>query len=515
MGHGVKLSELVEKMELKNLTPTVELKGKEVSIPEVNRPALQLSGFFDHFDSDRVQIIGYVEYTYLQTLDYERKIKIYDELVTYKVPCIVYSRNLEPDKELIEKAAKQDIPIFQTEKQTSGFMAELIRWMNVKLAPCISIHGVLVDVYGVGVLIMGESGIGKSEAALELIKRGHRLVTDDVVEIRKVSDETLVGSAPDITRHFIELRGIGIVDVKSMVGVIVVVMFGVIPQLTRTMGTLMMSIADFVPQMQRWIREFSHNNREIMELVNQLQFNSDQAIKWGISLLGNGAGNMMNTTMSAVGSIVSGLATFFIAFSFACYVLFQKEKLHVQVRKVFFAFLPKQKADSILKVCSLTYRTFANFLTGQCLEAVILGSMFCVILSILRMPYALLIGVLIAFTALVPIFGAFIGCAVGTFLIFMVSPKQAVLFIIVFLVLQQIEGNLIYPHVVGESVGLPSIWVLAAVTIGGNLMGIVGMLIFIPLLSVFYTIFREFVYLRLKKQHIKQVTEKEIFFDKD
>ena len=219
MGHGVKLSELVEKMELKNLTPTVELKGKEVSIPEVNRPALQLSGFFDHFDSDRVQIIGYVEYTYLQTLDYERKIKIYDELVTYKVPCIVYSRNLEPDKELIEKAAKQDIPIFQTEKQTSGFMAELIRWMNVKLAPGISIHGVLVDVYGVGVLIMGESGIGKSEAALELIKRGHRLVTDDVVEIRKVSDETLVGSAPDITRHFIELRGIGIVDVKSMFGV--------------------------------------------------------------------------------------------------------------------------------------------------------------------------------------------------------------------------------------------------------------------------------------------------------
>lgn len=219
MGHGVKLSELAEKMELKNLTPTVELKGKEVSIPEVNRPALQLSGFFDHFDSDRVQIIGYVEYTYLQTLDYERKIKMYDELVTYKVPCIVYSRNLEPDKELIEKAAKQDIPIFQTEKQTSGFMAELIRWMNVKLAPCISIHGVLVDVYGVGVLIMGESGIGKSEAALELIKRGHRLVTDDVVEIRKVSDETLVGSAPDITRHFIELRGIGIVDVKSMFGV--------------------------------------------------------------------------------------------------------------------------------------------------------------------------------------------------------------------------------------------------------------------------------------------------------
>ena len=263
------------------------------------------------------------------------------------------------------------------------------------------------------------------------------------------------------------------------VGVIALVMFGVIPQLTRTMGSLMISIANFVPQ----------------------------DIKWGISILGSGAGNMMNTTMSAVGSIVSGFATFFIAFSFACYILFQKEKLHVQIRKVFFAFIPKQKAEAFLKICSLTYQTFANFLTGQCVEAVILGSMFVVTLSILKMPYALLIGTLIAFTALIPIFGAFIGCAVGCFLIFMVSPEQAILFIIVFLVLQQIEGNLIYPHVVGGSVGLPSIWVLAAVTIGGNLMGIVGMLIFIPLVSVLYTIFREFVYLRLKEKNIKQVTK--------
>ena len=301
-----------------------------------------------------------------------------------------------------------------------------------------------------------------------------------------------------------------ILTIVLVVSVIALVMFGVIPQLTRTMGTLVTSINDFIPQMQSWIGEFFHNNQEIMNLVDQIEFDPDQAIKWGISLLGNGAGNMMNTTMSAVGSIVSGVATFFIAFSFACYILFQKEKLHIQIRKVFFAFLPRQKADAFIKVCSLTYRTFANFLAGQCLEAVILGSMFVVTLSILRMPYALLIGILIAFTALIPIFGAFIGCAVGSFLIFMVNPQQAILFVIVFLVLQQIEGNLIYPHVVGESVGLPSIWVLAAVTIGGNLMGIVGMLVFIPLLSVLYTIFREFVYLRLKKQNIKQVTKTEI-----
>ena len=280
-------------------------------------------------------------------------------------------------------------------------------------------------------------------------------------------------------------------------------MFGLIPQLTATIGSLMNSIAEFIPQMQSWVREFTHNNREIMDLVNQVEFNPNKAIQWGMSILGNGAGNFMNTTMTAVGSIVSGVTTFFIAFSFACYILFQKEKLHLQIRKVFFAFLPQQKADAFLKVCSLTYRTFANFLTGQCLEAVILGCMFVITLSILRMPYALLIGVLIAFTALIPIFGAFIGCAVGSFLIFMVNPKQAILFIIVFLVLQQIEGNLIYPHVVGNSVGLPAIWVLVAVTLGGNLMGIVGMLIFIPLVSVIYTLFKEWVAERLEQKKVK------------
>lgn len=301
-----------------------------------------------------------------------------------------------------------------------------------------------------------------------------------------------------------------LLTIVLVVGVIVLVMFGLIPQLTATIGSLMNSIAEFIPQMQSWVREFTHNNREIMDLVNQVEFNPNKAIQWGMSILGNGAGNFMNTTMTAVGSIVSGVTTFFIAFSFACYILFQKEKLHVQVRKVFFAFIQKRKAEVILEVCSLTYRTFANFLTGQCLEAVILGSMFVITLSILKMPYALLIGIIISFTALIPIFGAFIGCVLGCLLIFMVSPKQAILFILVFLILQQIEGNLIYPHVVGSSVGLPSIWVLAAVTIGGNLLGIVGMLIFIPLVSVLYTLFREYVYLRLKKQHIKKVTKTEV-----
>lgn len=215
----VEMQELVERMQLKNLTPDVDISERGVDVPDVNRPALQLTGFFDHFDSNRVQIIGYVEHTFLAELDSKKKCEIYDMLLSYHIPCIIYSRSLQPDEVLLRKATERQIPVFQTDASTSPFMAELIRWLNVQLAPCISIHGVLVDVYGIGVLIMGESGIGKSEAALELIKRGHRLVSDDVVEIHKVSDETLVGQAPDITRHFIELRGIGIVDVKMLYGV--------------------------------------------------------------------------------------------------------------------------------------------------------------------------------------------------------------------------------------------------------------------------------------------------------
>lgn len=216
----VEMQKIVEKMNLKNLTPDVSLEDRAVGVPDTNRPALQLTGFFEHFDYKRVQIIGYVEYTFLKTVDEKEKERIYDTLLSYQIPCIVFCRDLQPEPMLLEKANERQVPVFSTNVKTSAFTAELIRWLNVELAPCISIHGVLVDVYGVGVLIMGESGIGKSEAALELIKRGHRLVSDDVVEIHKVSDDTLVGNAPDITKHLIELRGIGIVDVKTLFGVL-------------------------------------------------------------------------------------------------------------------------------------------------------------------------------------------------------------------------------------------------------------------------------------------------------
>lgn len=215
----VKLTKVIKKMELKNLTPEVNTGNIFLHVPEVNRPALQLTGFYDQFDNDRLQIIGNVEYSYLCSLKEEDRIDRYRQLLSSNIPCLVFCRELEPEEKVLEMAKTYRIPVLQTAKSTSSFMAEVIRWLRAQLAPCIVIHGVLVDVYGEGVLITGESGIGKSEAALELIKRGHRLVTDDAVEIRKISDEVLVGSAPGVIRYFIELRGIGIIDVKTLFGV--------------------------------------------------------------------------------------------------------------------------------------------------------------------------------------------------------------------------------------------------------------------------------------------------------
>ena len=216
---SVSLNSVIEKMKLENLTPEIDLNKKRITLAEVNRPALQLAGYFDNFDATRLQIIGFVETTYMETLSDEQKRDIYERFFSYEeMPCVVICREIKPDEIFLEAAIRHQIPILMTGKPTSSFMAEIIRWLSVKLAPCISVHGVLMDIYGIGVLITGESGIGKSEAALELMKRGHRLVTDDVVELRKVSDDTLVGSAPDITKHFIELRGIGIVDVKALFG---------------------------------------------------------------------------------------------------------------------------------------------------------------------------------------------------------------------------------------------------------------------------------------------------------
>ena len=216
---SVSVAKIVKKMNLKNFTGNLDLKEHKITLADVNRPALQLNGFFEHFEQSRVEIIGMVEYAYLQKKSEEERKELYDGFLSFDIPCIIFCRGFEPDAMFLEAANRSQIPVLGTDEATSSFMAELINTLTEELAPSITIHGVLVDVYGEGLMIMGESGIGKSEAALELVKRGHRLVTDDVVEIRKINDHTLIGTSPEVTRYFIELRGIGIIDVKTLFGV--------------------------------------------------------------------------------------------------------------------------------------------------------------------------------------------------------------------------------------------------------------------------------------------------------
>ncbi|MBR4768301.1 MAG: HPr(Ser) kinase/phosphatase [Lachnospiraceae bacterium] len=215
----VKISSLTQKFGIRNLTENLDLDELYIESPDVNRPGLPIAGFWDKFASERVQIIGLVEHHYLQTKTSEERLKTYEALLSSGIPCLLFARSLEPMEELIPLAEEKQVPVLISDQATSVLSAEIIRWLHVQLAPMITIHGVLMDVYGEGILITGESGIGKSEAAIELIKRGHRLVADDVVEIRRVSDDTLVGCAPEVTRHLIELRGIGIVDVKALFGI--------------------------------------------------------------------------------------------------------------------------------------------------------------------------------------------------------------------------------------------------------------------------------------------------------
>lgn len=217
--HSVSVAKVAELLDLKNITEDMDLKARMIECSDVNRPALQLSGYFEHFEDSRVQLIGNVEYTYIEKMSDEEKRERYSRFMEFDIPCIIFCRDLQPDEIFMKEAEEHNIPILSTGRSTSSFMAELIYCLGEQLAPCITVHGVLVDVYGEGVMITGESGIGKSEAALELIRRGHRLVTDDVVEIRKINEHTLMGTSPEITRHFIELRGIGIIDVKTLYGV--------------------------------------------------------------------------------------------------------------------------------------------------------------------------------------------------------------------------------------------------------------------------------------------------------
>ena len=291
-----------------------------------------------------------------------------------------------------------------------------------------------------------------------------------------------------------------VVTILLVTGGLFLVIFVVAPQLVKTFLNLQSSIPVFFAGVRDEAERIFASNPQILEYMNQMEVDWQEVFQNMVAFLKSGAGTMLNTTFSAAVSIVSGVSSFLIGFIFAIYILLQKETLGRQMKKVLEAFLPEPAVGRILDIMALTERTFSNFLTGQCVEAVILGTMFFVALTVIRLPYALLIGVLIAFTALIPIFGAFVGLAVGVFLMLMVNSMDALVFTITFFVLQQIEGNLIYPYVVGNSVGLPSIWVLVAVTVGGSMMGIVGMLIFIPLCSVLYALLRDGVNARLGRK---------------
>ncbi len=217
--YSVSIKEMKETYNLKLISEDMDLTNKFLNYSDINRPALQLAGFYDYFDSNRLQIIGIVEYSYLQKLGEEERAKTLREFFSHRVSCLILCRNLDPFPEMYEYAKEFDVPVLCSSDGTTDLMGELIRWLKVQLAPRLTMHGVLVDIYGEGVLILGESGIGKSETALELVKRGHRLVADDAVEVKKVSQATIIGSCPEVIRYFIELRGIGIIDIKQMFGV--------------------------------------------------------------------------------------------------------------------------------------------------------------------------------------------------------------------------------------------------------------------------------------------------------
>ena len=294
--------------------------------------------------------------------------------------------------------------------------------------------------------------------------------------------------------------------VLALLLVILIIMiagFVILPELGSTVMGLGKGIETGIRNLQIWIDSTFQNNSAIVEWANSLEIEPQKMVDSIMGVLQNGVNNILSSAVTVTVGIANTAMNASIAFVFACYILIQKEKLMIQAKKALFALLPEKTVEYLLHVCTLANNTFSRFVTGQCIEAVILGTMFFVAMTVFQFPYAMLVGVLIAFTALIPIFGAFIGCVISALLILLVSPMKALLFLILFLVLQQIEGNLIYPHVVGGSVGLPSVWVLVAVTVGGSLMGVAGMLIFIPLVSVIYALFREWMYKSLKKKGVQ------------
>lgn len=293
-----------------------------------------------------------------------------------------------------------------------------------------------------------------------------------------------------------------IITLLIVLGVLTLAMVVIIPELTRTVKMLASQVPAAMTAAQEWYQDNQDKLPSVAAFIEESELDIASISAKATEFLQSAATGVLSSGFHLIGSVVSGIVSFLIGIVFSVYVLIQKEKLSCQTRKILYALLPEKKADRVISIGKLANQVFSGFLSGQCLEACILGAMFVIILGIFRIPYAMLIGVVIALTALIPIVGAFIGCVVGIFLIIMVDPVKAVWFLILFLVIQQIEGNLIYPRVVGGSIGLPSMWVLVAVSVGGSLFGISGILLFIPLCSVCYALFRDFIHGRLRKKGI-------------
>ena len=287
-----------------------------------------------------------------------------------------------------------------------------------------------------------------------------------------------------------------------VIGILLIAIFIVGPELGRTLGNLMQSIPVFFQETQKWAEEMLKKYPDIVKQISEIKIDWSALIQQGVEFVKNGAGGVVNSTIGFAGSVANGMMNTVFSFIFAMYMLLQKEKLCGQGRRVFYAWLPEKAADTIMSVLTLSNRVFSRFISGQCLEAFILGSMFFVTLSIFQFPYALMISVMVMCLALMPRVGACSAGVLGALQTLPVNPMQAVIFVILFQVLQQIEGNFIYPHVMGTSIGLPPLWVLFAVTVGGAAMGIFGMLLFIPACSVFHALMKEAIQKRLREKNV-------------
>lgn len=294
-----------------------------------------------------------------------------------------------------------------------------------------------------------------------------------------------------------------VISFFAIVGIFVLISSIIIPNIIETAAILPKNFDNSARALQKWMNGNTKLSNNVVNLINNMGIDWNNIFSKAKTIIFNGAGSMLLSTLEAATSLASATVEFILGVIFAIYILAQKNRLSIQFKKLLYAFMKKEKVDSILEILKLTNLTFSNFITGQCIVAAILGMMFFVIMMLLSMPYALMISVLIGFLSIIPVLGSAIGCALSVLLIVMVNPIKAGVFILVFLLIKQIEDNLIYPKVVGESVGLPSIWVLVAITLGGKIFGVAGMIIFIPLFSVVYVLLRKEMYMRLKKKGLE------------